>query len=52
VASKEILDVLDRVMHPTSYRCIAMSIEIASDSPAILVAVDLLSPTGCLPLLE
>jgi len=34
VASSETLDVLYRAMHPASYRCIAMAIEITSDSPA------------------
>jgi hypothetical protein len=32
-------------MHPASYRCIAMAIEIASNLPAFIVAVDSLSPT-------
>jgi hypothetical protein len=31
VASSEALDVLYCVMRPTSYRCIAMAIEIASE---------------------
>jgi hypothetical protein len=44
VASSEALDMLNWAMHPTSYRCIAMAIEIAIDSPAFFVAVDLLSP--------
>jgi hypothetical protein len=45
VASSEALDVLHRAMHLASYRCIAMAIEIAIDSPACFVAVDSLSPT-------
>jgi hypothetical protein len=45
VASSEALDVLCRAMHPTSYRCIAMAIEIASDSPAFLSSPISLSPT-------
>jgi hypothetical protein len=45
VASSEALDVIHRAMRPTSYHCIAMAIEIAIDSPAFFVAVDLLSPT-------
>ncbi len=46
VASSEAMDVLHRAMRPTSYRCIAMAIEIAIDSPAFFVAVDSLSPTA------
>jgi len=45
VASSESLDMLYRAMHPASYRCIAMAIEIAIDLPAFFVAVDSLSPT-------
>jgi hypothetical protein len=45
VASIEALDVLYRAMRPTSYRCIAMAIEIAIDLPACFVAVDSFSPT-------
>ena len=45
VASSEAPDVIHRAMRPTSYHCIAMAIEIAIDSPAFFVAVDLLSPT-------
>jgi hypothetical protein len=45
VALSEALDVLHRAMRPTSHRCIAMAIKIASDSPAFFVAVDSLSPT-------
>jgi len=44
-ASIEVRDVLHWVMHPVLYRCIAMAIEIASDSPAFFVAGDSLSPT-------
>ena len=44
VASREALDVLHWVMRPTSYRCIAMAIEIATDLPAFFVVVDSLSP--------
>jgi hypothetical protein len=32
-------------MRPALYRCIAMAIEIAIDSPAFFVAVDSLLPT-------
>jgi hypothetical protein len=42
VASSEALDVLHRAMRLALYRCIA---EIAIDSSAFFVAVDLLSPT-------
>ena len=45
VASSEALDVLHRAMHLASYRCIAMAIEIASDSSAFFVVVDSLLPT-------
>jgi hypothetical protein len=45
VASNEALDVLHWTMRPASYRCIAMAIEFASDSPAFFVAVDSLSTT-------
>jgi hypothetical protein len=45
VASSEALDVLHRAMRLVSYRCIAMAVEIAIDSPACFVAVDSLSPT-------
>jgi hypothetical protein len=49
VASSEAPDVIHRAMRPASYHCIAMAIEIAIDSPAFFFAVNLLSPTGCLP---
>jgi hypothetical protein len=45
VALSEALDVIHRAMRPTSYRCIAMAIEIAIDSPAFFVAINLLLPT-------
>ena len=45
MASSEALDVLYWAMHPASYLCISMAIEIAINSPAFFVAVDLLSPT-------
>jgi hypothetical protein len=45
VASSEAPDVINRAMRPALYHCIAMAIEIATDSPAFFVAVDLLSPT-------
>ena len=45
VASSEALDMLHRAMRLASYRCIAMAIEIAIDSPAFFVAVDLMLPT-------
>jgi hypothetical protein len=45
VASSEALDVLHRAMRLAFYRCIAMAIKIAIDSPACFVAVDSLSPT-------
>jgi hypothetical protein len=32
-------------MRPALYHCIAMAIEIAINSPAFFVAVDVLSPT-------
>ena len=44
VALSEAPDVIHRAMRPASYHCIAMAIEIAIDSPAFFVAVDLLSP--------
>jgi hypothetical protein len=44
VALREFLDVLHWEMRPMLYRCIAMAIEIASDSPAFFVAVNSLSP--------
>jgi hypothetical protein len=45
VASSEAPDVLHRAMRPALYRCIAMAIEIAINSHAFVVAVDLLLPT-------
>jgi hypothetical protein len=45
VALSEAPDVIHRVMRPASYRCIAMAIEIAIDSPAFFVAINLLLPT-------
>jgi hypothetical protein len=45
VALSEALDVIYRAMRTASYRCIAMAIEIAIDSPAFFVAVDSFSPT-------
>jgi hypothetical protein len=45
VTSSEAPDVIHRAMRPVSYHCIAMAIEIAIDSPAFIVAVNLLSPT-------
>jgi hypothetical protein len=45
VASSEAPDVIHRAMRPASYHCIATAIEIAIDSPAFFVAVDLLLPT-------
>ena len=45
VASSEALDVLYWSMLPALYRCIAMAIENAIDSPALFVAVNLLLPT-------
>ncbi len=45
VALSEALDVLHRAMRLASFRCIAMAIEIAIDSPACFDAVDSLSPT-------
>jgi hypothetical protein len=45
VASSEALDVLHRAMRLASYCCIAMAIEIASDSSAFFVVVDSLLPT-------
>jgi hypothetical protein len=41
VASSEVLDVLCWAMHPTSYRCIAMAIEIAINLPSFFVVADL-----------
>jgi len=38
VASSEALDVLHREMRLTSYRCIAMAIEIVVDLPAFLLS--------------
>jgi hypothetical protein len=46
VASSEDLDVLQWALCPAWYRCIAMAIEIASDSPALFVSVDSLLPTN------
>ena len=46
VASNEGLDVLHWAMHPASYRRIYIAIEIASDSPAFFVIVNLLLPTN------
>jgi len=45
VASSEALDVLHRAMCFASYRCIAMAIEITSDSSAFYVVIDSLLPT-------
>jgi len=45
VASSEAPGVLQRAMRPALYHCIAMVIEIAIDSPALFVAVNLLLPT-------
>jgi hypothetical protein len=45
VALSEALDVLHRAMHPTSYRCIVMAIEIASNSPSFLSSPISLLPT-------
>jgi hypothetical protein len=45
VASSEALYVLHRAMRLAPYHCIAMAIEIASDSSAFFVVVDLLLPT-------
>jgi hypothetical protein len=45
VGSSEALDVLHQVMCPASYHCIAMAIEMASDSPAFVVVINSLSPT-------
>jgi hypothetical protein len=45
VASSEALDVLHWVMHLASCLCIAMAIEIARDSSAFFVAVNLLFAT-------
>ena len=38
------MDMLYRAMCPASYRCIAMAIKIAIDSPAFFVAVDSFLP--------
>jgi len=46
VASIEALDVLHRAMRPTSYRCIAMAIEIVVNLPAFFVSsISLLATT-------
>jgi len=46
VASSEALDVLHWAMRPTSYRCIAMAIEIVVDLPAFFVSsISLLATT-------
>jgi hypothetical protein len=45
VASSEAPDVLHRAMRPALYRCVAMVIEIAINSPAFFVAIDSLLPT-------
>jgi len=46
VASSEALGVLHRAMHPASYRCIAMAIEIVVDLPAFFVSsISLLATT-------
>jgi hypothetical protein len=44
VALSEALDVLYQAMRPVLYRRIRMAIEIASDSPAFFVVVDLFLP--------
>jgi len=44
VASSEALDVLHRAMRLTSYRCIAVAIEIVVDLPAFLLSPISLSP--------
>ncbi len=44
VAPSEALDVLYRVMRPTSYPCIAMAIETASDLPTFYIVADSLLP--------
>ena len=46
VALSESLDVLHQAMHPVLYRCITMTIEIASDLPAFFIVVDSLLPTN------
>jgi hypothetical protein len=46
VAPSEVLDVLYWAMHPASYRCISMAIEIASNLPAFFVIADSLLPTN------
>jgi len=46
VASSEALDVIHWAMPPTSYRCIAMAIEIVVDLPAFFVSlISLLATT-------
>jgi hypothetical protein len=45
LALSEALDVLHQAMHPASYRCIAMAIEIVVDLPAFLSLPISLSPT-------
>jgi len=45
VALSEALDVLYRAMRLTLFRCIAMVIEIASDSSAFFVAINSLFAT-------
>jgi len=46
VALSEALDVLHRAMHPASYRCIAMALEIVIDLPAFFVlSISLLATT-------
>ena len=44
VASSKALDVLHQAMRPALYRCIAMTIKIASNLPAFFVILDSLSP--------
>jgi len=46
VASSEAQDVLYRAMCPASYRRIRMAIEITSNSPAVFVVANSLSPTN------
>jgi len=46
VAPSEALDVLYRAMRLASYRRIRIAIEIARDSPAFVVAANLLLPTN------
>jgi hypothetical protein len=45
LASSEAVDMIHWSTRSVSYRYIAMAIDIAIDSPAFFVAVDLLSPT-------